>query len=296
MARTIAEIKTELGNTYINNTEVVQKYQLSTTDLEAGFDALFSKVSVENLLFYAIATAIHIFERILDTFMSEIQTKTEQAFYFNEAWWHQSIMSFQLGDDLKLNQQNFRFDYPAYDVEKRIVKKCAIREKTDTDGIFKVFFYTVKDENNALVPLSVAELNALNAYVNQIKPCGVITRLISGVADTLTFSLTVNYNPLVLNGNGEMLGTSEKPVENAIYQFIDTLNENYFGGDLNITRLVDAIQQTSGVVDVRINAISINGTLQTEGAVNKIWGTFSSTNGWFTINSLNIAYQPQNNL
>lgn len=296
MARTIAEIKTELGNTYINNPEVMQKYALTTADVEAGFDALFSKVAVENLLFYAIASAIHIFERILDTFMSEIQTKTEQAFYFNETWWHRMIMSFQLGDDLKLNQQNFRFEYTQIDTDKQIVRKCAIREKTDTDGINKVFIYTVKEENNSLIPLSVAELNALNAYVNQIKPCGVITRLISGDADTLTFNLTVNYNPLVLNGNGEMLGTSEKPVEKAIYQFIDTLNANYFGGNLNITRFVDAIQQTPGVVDVRINAISINGTLQTEGAVNKIWGTFSSTNGWFTINSLNIAYQPQNNL
>jgi len=51
MARQIADIKTEIGNAYIGQTSVQTLYGLTPEAVALGFNAWFSKVSFESLLF-----------------------------------------------------------------------------------------------------------------------------------------------------------------------------------------------------------------------------------------------------
>ena len=103
------------------------------------------------------------------------------------------------------------------------------------------------------------------------------------------FGLTINYNALLLTSAGlSILNGNYYPVNDAITGFITTLNDDTFGGDLNLTKLVDSIQAAEGVIDAKITQLKINGVIQTEN-----WGTYESTNGWFSLGLITAIYQPQ---
>jgi len=291
MARTIAEIKTVIGNAYISQSAVQTRYSLTAEDVALGFDALFSKVSIESLFFYAVAFAINVFEVVMDVFRIEIQTKVDAAFVANQAWWHAQALAFQKGDNLILNTKTFKWEYETINTIKQIVKKVAVRETVQADGACKVKLYLATTLNGSISALTNDDKAIFEIYANQIKPSGVLLQVISGAGDALDFGFTINYNPLLMNSNGELLTDGTKPVELAISNFITTLNDTNFGGKLNITKLIDSIQSATGVVDAKITSFKINDTTQTE-----LWGTYESTNGWFTVGDLNVVYQPQTEL
>ena len=107
MARTIATIKTTLGNAYIALQIIQTLYALTTDDVALGFDALFSVVSVESIAFYAIAFAINLFELIMDAFRIEIQATVDGAYIANKPWWKAQALAFQKGYNLVLNTKTF---------------------------------------------------------------------------------------------------------------------------------------------------------------------------------------------
>lgn len=288
MARTVQEIKAEIGNAYISQIEVQQKYSITPQAATQGFDANFSKASVESLFFYAIAYAVHIFERTMDVFKAEIQQSVELSFVANEAWWHNILDNFQRGYDLIFNEKTFKYEYSAIDNAAKIIKRRAVRQKADVDGVYKVFLYVASQGSSGIMPITENDLLLIDAYANKQKPAGVLVKVVSGGGDELDIALTVNFNPLLLKQNGELVSSNEKPVDTAAASYVSTLNDTAFGGRFNVTRFIDMIQMATGVVDVKITALSINGIPKSE-----LWGTYESTNGWFNISSLNVTYQPQ---
>ena len=62
MARTIAQIKTELTEAFMTDSTLQTKYGFSEGD---SFDSRFSKVSIESLLLYIVATAIWTLEKLI---------------------------------------------------------------------------------------------------------------------------------------------------------------------------------------------------------------------------------------
>ena len=288
MARLISDIKTSLGNAYIAQSTVQTLYGLTTDDVALGFDALFSIVSLESVLFYAIAFSINLFELIMDAFRIEIQAKVDSAYIANKAWWKASALAFQKGYNLVLNTKTFLWYYATIDTTAQIVQRVAIRETVQEDGACKVKILVATSTGGTVAALSVDDLNLFSIYANQIKPGGVLLQIISDTGDVVDFTLTVNYNALLLTTLGLSILNGNYPVNDAISNFINTLNYFTFGGDLNLTKLVDSIQAAEGVVDAKITQFKINGTIQAEN-----WGTFESTNGWFQLGAINVAYQPQ---
>ena len=289
MAQAISDIKTSIGNAYIAQTAVQIAYNLSPTDVASGFDTLFSKVSIEGLLFYAIAFAIWSFESILDLFQVEIQNTVNAAYIANKAWWHAQSMLFQKGYDPVMNAKTYVYAYAAIDTTAQIVTRCAVRENTDTGtGVCKVQLYIATGASGSIAALTASDSALFTAYANMIKPAGVLIQVVSGAGDVLDFGITINYNPLVLDSTGLLISDGVTyPVNAAVSSFIDNLNNNDFGGNFNLTKLIDAIQAATGVVDVEITAFAINTVAK------QTWGTFASTNGWFALGTITPTYQPQ---
>jgi len=288
MARTIADIKTGIGNAYMGLLVVQTLYSLTPADITLGFDALFSMASVESILFYAIAFAINLFELIMDAFRIEIQTKIDGAFVGNKAWWHAQGMAFQKGYNLVLNTKTFEWAYETIDLTAQIIKHVAVRETVQSDGSCKVKLLVATENAGTVSALIPGDLNLFSIYCNQKKFSGVLLQIISDAGDVVDFSLTVNYNALLLTSAGLSILNGNYPVNDAITGFITTLNNSTFGGDLNLTKLIDSIQIAEGVIDAKITQLKINGVIQTEN-----WGTYESTNGWFSLGLITAVYQPQ---
>ncbi len=289
MARTISEIKTALGNAYIQLPAVQAIYGISSAEVVNGFDSLFSKVSVESLLFYAIAFAINTLEKIQDTFRSEIEETVDAAFVANKAWWHAQALKFQKGDGLTMNPTTFKYEYETMHPDKQIIKRVAVRETVQEDGVCKVKIFLATEANGAIAPLSDQDKYLFENYARMISPAGVLREILTGDADIVDFSFTVYFNPLVMDTSGKLIGSTEKPVEAAIQKFINELNNNNFGGRLNLTRLTDAVQNTVGVLDVRLTKFYLNQVMQDLSNT-----TYESAFGWFKLgNNLQITYNPQ---
>ena len=286
MARLIADIKTEIGNAYLSQPNVQTAYGLNAGAVAQGFDALFSKVSIESMLFYAFAFAIWSFEKILDLFKSEIQAKVDAAYIANSAWWHAQAMAFQKGVALVMNPTTFIFSYPVIDATKQIIKRVAIRQNLDGSGVCKVQLFVATEIGGVISALPVEDKSLFVSYAAVIKPAGVLVDVITGAGDVVDFAITVDYNPLVIDSTGKLIIGTNFPVIDAITAFISALNDTDFGGNLNITKLMDAVQLVDGVVDVAITEFKINAVTK------QAWGTFKSTNGWFSLGSITPTYQP----
>lgn len=288
MARSISIIKNSIGDFYISLSAVQTGYSLTTSDVALGFEVLFSKVSFESLLFYAVAFCINAFEQILDLFKTEIETEIAANYIANKAWWHAAAMAFQKGYALVMNAKTFIYSYATIDAAAQIITRAAVRENTDQNtGVCKVQLYVAQGASGSISALSTADAALFAAYANQIKPAGVLIDVITGAGDVLNFGVTIDYNPLILDSTGLLISDGVTyPVNAAIGDFIDKLNDNDFGGKLNLTKLIDAVQTATGVVDVEITAFSVNGVTK------QTWGTFDSTNGWFALGTITATYQP----
>ena len=85
-------------------------------------------------------------------------------------------------------------------------------------------------------------------YLNKRKPAGVLFQVYSYDPDLIQLDLTVQYDPMLLNADGSIIGDTAKfPVENAVKEYLSGI---VYGGTFNMTKLVDAVQGATGVVDV----------------------------------------------
>jgi hypothetical protein len=193
-----------------------------------------SKAAIWRLMLYITAVAIYSHEAIFEAYLQQIQAAALQAVNGTSRWYRQETLKFQLGYTLVWDGQ--RFIYAVDDPIARIVAYCAIQEQAD--GL--VLIKTAKQVSNLPSPLSSPELNALTAYLNQIKFAGTIIEVVSFPADDLKLYYDVYYNPILLEADVRVL------VEANINNYLANLP---FDGRLNITKLTDSIQTVSGVVD-----------------------------------------------
>lgn len=290
MANTASYWKNIIGNFYIDLTAVKILYSLTDSDVSLGFDSLFSKASVESVLFYAMGYGISIFEKVLDAFRVEIQTKIDGSYIANKEWWHAQALKFQKGDDLLLDSTTFIWKYETVNEENKLIKRVAVRESPSNETPCKVKLYVAKDDALGLGKLTVDDLALFAAYTQRIKPAGVLVDCFSEDGDIVAFIITCNYNPLLLDNEGKLISGDTYPVTDATNDFITHLNTTNFGGKLNLTKLIDTIQAATGVVDARITFFSQNGIEK------ETWGTFESVSGWFMLDSVTVNYQPQTEL
>lgn len=217
----------------------------------AVFEDTFSTVSLESIWFSIVAAAIYVLETLFDAFKEDVDAKIAQAAVASIPWYHKISMEFQYGDALVFDEQTQQFVYPVVDESKQIVKFAACR---DLGGM--VYVLASKDNGfGSPAALSSAELSAFDAYLRERKPAGVLLQTDSFSPDLVRVVMAVQYDPQVITSEGELIADpTVYPVEEAINSY---LNGIVYGGALNKTKLVDAVQGAAGVIDVSLTSVSV---------------------------------------
>lgn len=268
--RTLDEIKQEIRANFVSDTTLQQAYGL---DAGKTFDEQFSKVSIEAIITYVFAFSLWVFENILSNHKADISATIEQNAVCSVPWYHARCLAFQLGDFITLNPETYRWDYPVVDESKHIIKFASVRT-VDIEGVTKLRIFVSKANKAAL---SASEKQAFERYIRDIGAAGTHFEIISQAPAPMTFKIQITRNPMVLGFDGKALADGSDVVGNAIRAYLDGI---VYGGVFNKTRLIDAIQAVSGVVDVVLTEV--------KSGANVIYGqNYESQGGAFTFDANN---------
>lgn len=241
MARSVAEIKKVMTDAFMREPEVQRQYDLREGDV---FEDKFSKVSIENLLFFVVASAHYVLERIFEQFRHEVNERITHSVVATIPWYHAMALAYQEGDSLVLDEKLLRWRYRNEDEGKRLVRYVAV---SDLGGSIQIL--VSKDNKGLPEALTEDELRGFKAYMNAIKIAGVVLSIRSLPADELHLSLKVQTDPLVFLPSGIRWRDGSRPVEEAIRSYLKGIT---YGGVFNKTKLVDAIQAVEGVIDIEV--------------------------------------------
>lgn len=245
MARSIQEIKRAMTDRFIEDADLRSAYGISGDD--ATWDSTFSTVSVENLLFYIVATGIHALEVLFDTFREDVDVQVAQNIVPTVRWYHTQALRFQLGDALQYDEDSGQYAYPQTDESRQIVRYAAVK---DRGGSIQVL--VAKDSGGLPAVLSAEELAAFNGYMNQVKVAGIVLDIRSIEADNIRIFATVQVDPQVIGQDGTRIADGSRPVEDAINAYLRGI---VYGGTFNKTKCVDAIQNVEGVLDLTLTSV-----------------------------------------
>lgn len=247
MARTTEEIKQQMTDAFLASSTLRNAYGIA--EGTAWKDA-FSSVSLENVLLFIVAAAIHVVERIFDQFKVDVDEKVENAIVASVPWYHAKALEYQHGDQLVLNPDTYGYGYAEVDETKQVVKYCAVRDKGTSVQVL-----ISGDNGGSPVAFDASVMTPFTAYMDKIKLAGVVLNCASYASDHVKITANITVDAMVINDDGTLVsdGTT-KPVEDAIRGYLKGI---LYGGTFNKTKLVDAIQAVEGVEDVELTLVEV---------------------------------------
>lgn len=245
MARTIEQIKTSLTEAFMGDTNLSSKYGF---EVGSDFNQSFSKISIESLLLYIVAAAIWTLEQLFDTHTAEVTDYIATMKPHTLRWYQEKAKAFLYGIPLIPGTDRYATSDMSDEqiANARIVQFAAVSESEST----LYLKLATQDTNGNPAPLSDDQRAAFCAYLAEYKDAGVRVDVTSVQGDYLRLDLTIYYDPITLNEKGESKLTGKKPVEDTIKRYIENLP---FNGEYRNNDLVDALQQTEGVLMVTLN-------------------------------------------
>lgn len=210
------------------------------------FSSRFSKVSIENILFYIFALCAYTIERLTDTHLQQVTAVCQQLRPHTLTWYQQQALAFRYGE--AINDNTGQYDQPPTDNTLMPISHCAVTEAADTNGL--IVKVATADSNGNLSPLSKSMLDAFSSYINRVKDAGIRLTLISQAADDLVLSMTIYVDIAVFNLDGTLVSEPVKPIEEAVKKYLTLLP---FNGELVLEHLTDYLQQIEGVEVPHIN-------------------------------------------
>lgn len=242
MARTTEEIKLQMTDAFLASPTLRNAYGIAEG---TAWSTAFSAVSIENILLFIVAAAIHVLERIFDQFKADVDRKVESLIVASIPWYHAKALDYQHGDQLVLNPDTYGYGYEVVDETKRIVKYCAVRDRGTSVQIL-----VSGDTDGSPSALSQSVMTPFTAYMDKIKLAGVVLMCQSYPSDHVKVVARITVDPLVIDDGGRLVSDNTvRPVEAAITEHLHNI---LYGGTFNKTKLVDAIQAVEGVEDVEL--------------------------------------------
>ena len=276
MARTIQEIQTLILQAKAQEPAL---NELNST----------SKVAIWRLWVYIIAVAIWSLEKIFDIHRADIDKRLAELKPHTARWYRSKALAFQYGFDLLTDSDKFNnTGHTEEQIEaSKIVKYSAVVESPN-EG--RLIVKIAGEQGEQLQPITDAQKQAFEAYLQEIKDAGVRLSVVNYQPDVLHLQMKIVYDPLVLDSNGQSIIHATKPVEEAIKSYLKRLP---FNGELVLAHLIDELQQAEGVkiphlVLAQSKHIGTNGNY---GAFEAIEISKIPTAGYFTIDNFNdITY------
>ena len=272
MARTIQEIQTLILQAKAQEPAL---NELNST----------SKVAIWRLWVYIIAVAIWSLEKLFDQHRADIDKRLAELKPHTARWYRSKALAFQYGFDLlpdsdKFNNQGHTEE--AIEASKIVKYSAVIESKNEGRLIVKI----AGEQGDTLQPITDAQKQAFEAYLQEIKDAGVRLSVVNYQPDVLHLQMKIIYDPLVLDSNGQSIIHATKPVEETIKSYLKRLP---FNGELVLAHLIDALQQAEGVkIPHLVLAQSKNITSSGDyGAFETIEISKIPTAGYFTIDNFN---------
>lgn len=228
------------------------------------------------LLFYVIAVAVHLLETLFDAHKAEVNDQSLKMIPGTPRWYYEKCLEFQYGDALVW--QNNKFEYAVIDATKQIVKRVAISEFPGT-----IIVKVAKDGSALTTP----ELDAFKAYISKVKFAGSFLQVTSYSADLIKVHITVKYNPLLMSSTGLLISDGSNAVQTAINSFLSAIT---YGGILNKTELIDAIQKAEGVLDVYFKGVELEAKSATASLYEICSQNYNALSGHYSLNTLDVNY------
>jgi len=280
MARTITAIYDEIIAEKQSMSELTalmpnpDSAQTLLTDLTST-----SKVSVWRLWAWLTAVAIWIHEKLWDAFKAEVDAIVAAAIPGTARWYREMCLNYQYNDEMVY--ENFKFIYNPVDVSKRIIARASATEQGGN-----VLLKVAKLVNGVPEKLSNDEFLAFTSYISKIKFAGTFCNIISAESDLMNATITVYYDPLLINTSGELLSnTAIKPAEDAVQNYLATLP---WDGAMLKSAVVDAVQKAVGIADVEL--VTLQAKAHNAANYTTVTRRYVSTAGYITVNNLQITY------
>lgn len=243
--RSIREIKTEITTRFMDNTTLSTAYGFSKG---SGFEIEFSLLSIENILFDVLAYSIFTLQKLFNQHIIEVTKQIYEQKIGSLRWYRNKALDFQYGFDLITDSDKFNNTNANEDQinDSKIVKYSAVTEAVDEA---RVIVKIAGESNNVLSPINAEQQTAFEAYIREIRFAGTIVTVINFRPDRLYLDITIYRDPLVLLPDGTSILNGNKPVEDALLEYMKELP---FNGELILQNLVDKLQQVEGVTIIDI--------------------------------------------
>ena len=238
MVRTYKEVKSEMTERFMSSEYMQFHYGFGPNE---SFDATFSKVSVENIFFSAVAFGLWSIEKLFGYHKTEVAELISELKPHSERWYATKAKAFMLGHELVDGEDYYDTTGMTSDeIEAALVVKYAVA--VEKAGV--VFLKTATDLDGERAPLSPEVLAGLVSYMKEVKDAGVVLEFINAQPEHFRLTMTIYYNPMVLTNTGDS-HQGGTPVLDAIRDFIKNLP---FNGEYRNVSLVDRLQEIEGVV------------------------------------------------
>lgn len=245
MARNKETIKKQLTDYFIQNETVQLAYGLNPAKT---FEEEFSRASIENILFEAVAFCGWVLESIFDVFKKDVEDYIATMKPHTLRWYATKAKAFRYGHDLVPNEDYYTNEgYTAEQIkDAAIVHYAAVIEEPNEFGKLFLRFKLATTVSGDLAPVSAPQKAAFGVYMHRIRDAGVPLLIDSDVPDMLRQHWTIYYDPLLLDGSGNSLLGETDVVRNKIKEYVkDRLP---FNGIYTRQYHEDYIQQVPGVV------------------------------------------------
>lgn len=209
-------------------------------------DLSTSKTAEWRLWTWVVATAIALFEIILDQFRREIDAAADKITPGTVRWYVEQCRRFQNGHELLFDTDTAQLYYAQDDPAARIIDVVAV-----TEGAGVLSIKVAKMDGGKVVPLTADELRNFTGYVESVKFAGAQITTVSTAADRMRYTMEVFYDPVV------PLTTVRERVTAALDAFRTGRD---FDARFYRQKFIAAIMAVDGVVTVDLKTIERKGT------------------------------------
>ncbi len=199
-----------------------------------------SKVGIWRMWAALVSVGHWTHEQEFEIFIAEAEAIAAAAPAGTPRWYQEQFYLFQYGDALEYIGS--KYQYAVVDPTKRIIKRCAIEERSDGVVVAKL---AALDGSGNPIPLTAPELAAANSFGKKVKFAGTRLAALSLNADSVDIAFEIFYDPII------PLATVQAAVQAVMDAYIASLD---FNAKFSVTKLTDAIQTVQGVNDLQFGS------------------------------------------
>lgn len=212
------------------------------------FDEQFSPVSIERIMFNAVAECFSVLGQEQAQFLQDVDELLHRDKAHTPEWYARRAKQFRYGMELNTDGEYTDDNLtPEQVAQMQIVHYASAVETTDRSMLF------VKVATADRTPLTHAQFTAFSHYMQQVTDAGVRFSVVNAPADLMRITLDIYYDALVLDASGKRLdGTADTPVQDIIREYLSNLP---FNGRYTNVHLIDRLQAVDGVVVPELRSV-----------------------------------------